>query len=115
MLFLELHDNISVKSLQKLVQNLCPSQEAKALGLALEPLLGLSAAWGLGHSQSSARTKQHMLGLELLLYDIHHLPIKLTTSPSPKARHKLLGEGRVNGSLGLKGSEKFLKAQIYIL
>lgn len=85
------------------------------LGLALEPLLGLSAAWGLRHSQSSVMTKQHMLGLELLLHYIHRLPIKLSTSPSPRARDKLLSEGRVSHSLDLKGSEQFLKAQIYIL
>lgn len=110
MFFLDLRDNISMKFLQKVVQNLCPSpQEAKALGLALEPPLSLSAAWGLGHSWSSAMTKQHMLGLELLLYNIHRLPIKLTTSPSPRAGHKLLSEGRVKVPLVWKVVNNSLK------
>lgn len=60
-------------------------------------------------------TRQHVLGLGPLLYDIHRLPIKLTTFPSPRARDRLLREWRVSGSLCLKSSEQFLKAQIYIL
>lgn len=60
-------------------------------------------------------TRQHVLGLGPLLYDIHRLPIKPTTFPSPRARDRLLREWRVSGSLCLKSSEQFLKAQIYIL
>lgn len=107
----------AVKSLQvMLVQNSCPSPQAeKALGLALEPILGLSAALGLGNSRNSATTRQHMLGLELLLYNIQRLPTKLTTSPSPRAGDKLLSEWRISGFLFLKSTKQFLKAQIYIL
>lgn len=37
------------------------------------------------------------------------------SSPSPRAGDKLLSEWRISGSLCLKSSEQFLKAQIYIL
>lgn len=58
---------------------------------------------------------RYVLGSELPLYDIDHLPIKLTTSPSPRAGDTLPSERRISGSFCLKSSERFLKAQIYIL
>lgn len=117
MLFLDLRDNIGSEILvgHAGAEFMPFSSSRKALGLALEPILGLSAALGLGNSRNSAMTRQHMLGLELLLYNIQRLPTKLTTSPSPRAGDKLLSEWRISSSLFLKSTEQFLKAQIYIL
>lgn len=111
---------LAVKSLQAtLVQNSCPSaQEAKALGLALEPFLICQQHGASGAALCSLNPgmkRQYMLELELPLYDIDRLPIKFTTSPSPRAGDVLPSEQGISSSFCLKSSERFLKAQIYIL
>lgn len=115
MLFLDLHDSTSR-------ENLAGHAGEEFLPFFLRskgpwPCTGACpwpiSSMGPQAQLDSAMTRQHMPGLELLLYAIHRLPIKLTNSPG--ARDKLLSEQRVSSSLCLKSSEQFLKAQIYIL
>lgn len=72
----------AVKSSQAtLVQNSCPAQEAKALGLALEPFLGLPAARGFRCSTESrgeeavrARVGAPALRYRSSSHQTHNLP-----------------------------------------
>lgn len=76
-----------------LAQNSCPSApEAKALGLALERPPVLPAAQGSSTAPrglTPGMERQNVLSRELPLYRMDQLPIKLTTSVSPRARDTL--------------------------